>query len=129
MLRGVRIDLRTARDTLDDGLKPIYARDIRAGTLSDEAIASVKTIVRALEGALGQTADAVAASFATHPKVAGKRVRPYFPLANEEPKFDGLFDAQLPGVAKDHPHIREAFKRHQPFQPGREKRGSEGDLG
>jgi hypothetical protein len=116
LLRGAKIDLRTANDALV-GLKPIYERDARAGELSDEAIAAVNTTIRAMEGALGKTATAVAVRFAK------RSDRTYFPLTAEPTKFESLLEQQLPGLREGRSDIADAFERHQPYQAGHEALG------
>jgi hypothetical protein len=121
MLRGARIDLESAQDGLVD-LDRVYARDLHARTLSDDAIRAVNTVVRSVEGAMGKTADAVAVRFATNPK-PGRRLQAYFPLADNPAEFANLREQRLPGVAVNRPDIAAAFERHQPYQPGRSELG------
>jgi hypothetical protein len=110
VLRGVRIDLDTSRQSLAD-LKQVYERDLRARAVSDDAIKAVNTVVRSLEGAMGKTADAVGRRFAT------KYTQPYFPLTDNPADFPYLLEKQLPGLAANHPLIAEAVERHQPYHP------------
>lgn len=122
MLRGARIDLQSAAKGLD-ALKQVYERDLRAGTVSDDAIEAVTTVVRSLEGAMGKTADGVAVQYATQPKKPGARLRAYFPLTDNPAEFKDRLGRNLPGVGANYPRIAAAFERHQPYQPDRSELG------
>jgi hypothetical protein len=114
MLRGVRIDLAEARRAWDR-LEAPYVRDAHAGTLSDEAIGLVNTVIRSLEGALGKTAHGVAVRYSS-----GRR-NAYFPLTADPGRFGELLEQNIPGLAVSRPDIADAFERYQPYHSGREE--------
>lgn len=113
MQRGVRIDLQTSRGALAQ-LQEVCVRDLLTGDLSDEAIAAVATIVRSLRGALDKTANETYERYRTKKAKVG----PYYPITQPGKDFDALLEQNIPGLAQSQPAIRDAFERHQPYQPG-----------
>ena len=120
MLRGVRVDLETSRDTLPL-LKAAYISDLEAhleepeGTqpdISDEVIRHVKTIVRSLRSALDSTATAIEQAHGT-----GQKNAPYFLMTMDQARFEELLDQQIRGLRATRPDIADAIERHQPYHP------------
>lgn len=114
MLRGVDIDLRMSAESFNP-LIEVYTRDREATEVSDDVIKHVVTIVRCLRGALDKTANEVNKRYGT-----GKNVRPYYPIEAEASRFESTLNSQIPGLRVTRPDIADAFKRHQPFEPGQE---------
>lgn len=107
--RGARVDLHTSETALEK-LLAIYRRDLAAGTVSDEAIAAINTVVRSLQGALEKIAHEINMRF-TEPQAN----KPYFPITADKERFVSLLNHNLPGLHERHPEISGAIERQQPY--------------
>jgi hypothetical protein len=78
----------------------------------------IRTVVQDCQSALDGTASRIKDEL-----LGGSAWRPYFPLVTDPTDFDLKLEGQLPGLAADHPRVADAFRRHQPFQPGKSELG------
>jgi len=76
---------------------------------------AVKDIVQAQVTALDSTARIIGSA------VLNRDVKrlPYYPKVKNPTSFTVSLQSQLPGLAKAHPDIADAYERHQPYQKGR----------
>ena len=111
MPRGARVDLRASEKALGT-LARVYAQDLGAGEISDDAIEAVTTVVRSLQGALEKIANEVNENFC-----GGNPEKSYFPIWDDRSKFPRSLEKNMPGLQAAHPQIAAAIERQQPYHP------------
>ncbi|RIJ76703.1 hypothetical protein D1871_10795 [Nakamurella silvestris] len=106
--------LVTARTRLNE-LSALQLTVERQSEVPAAVFQAVKDIVQAQVTALDSTARIIGSA------VLNRDVKrlPYYPKVKNPTSFAVSLQSQLPGLAKAHPDIAEAYERHQPYQKGR----------
>ncbi len=108
-------DVDVLLDDADEQLKRVrdmYEASLQAKDASGPLQARIKNVLENQRSALDYLATAIT-------NRDGKQgTKPQFPYSFEPEEFDKWFDKAMPGVRAARADIADAFRRHQPFQPG-----------